>query len=674
MSPFIGSEVWVQPWHSTESIYVQFEQMKQYGMSQARIFLDWRHVEAEQGIYDFSLYDTVFQAAEKNGVGLQVTLMHLNWLPRWRQKAMVSQGCFYNPEPENCKHRDEYVRNVVKRYKDSPAMAAWILANEPRLILPKTEATLKQFRKFLIKQHPDSQELFKLYGTRDVEQIGDVQSDGSADLGMDSQWEFAGELDWAKMETETLMWLLQRTKEIIREEDKLHPITVNPDDISKANLLEGGRDIWRMGEVTDFLGMSCHVAWHSTRFAEDKIHQSVNMFCDMTRSATTHPEEYFQVTELQAGTNYFSGIRPTCPSAKELTRWIWDLVGGGAKGIIYWLLNPRDHGFEGLEWGLNNQAGKASVRTLASRKASDILGSLKILEQAKPLPPEVYLLHDIDSLTLGILESRFAKAGEDKQNPRNTYLVADALCGAYCMLYDMGYRVGFVNGDGVQSLPKDAMLIAPNIYAPNDKTVYNLQQFVKTGGHLFADGLFAVKNPYGNRVEGRIEIMEDIFGGILEDFEVSSETFFMVGEDSAIPGFYLKGTFEELPSRKILARWEDQEAAAIQKGNSTYFATQLFQRYFAKEGNEPELRGFITCFLPKHSGTFLQNPSANLHLRAMDSVIIITNSGSSTIAKIQKEDTNMIYTTLEGKIITDEVEVAENGYQILLVTDDKICR
>lgn len=671
MRPFIGSEVWVQPWHSAESIHIQFEQMKQYGMKYARIFLDWRHVEPVRGSYDFSLYDTVFKAAEKNGIGLQITLMHLNWLPRWRQKEIVRQDVLYDPEPENCKLRDQYVREVVRRYKDSKAASVWILANEPRLQLPKTKANLKHFRKFIAKQHSEPEELYKLYGTRNAEEIGDVKPDGSIELGMDLQWEFAGEIDWAKMETEALLWHLVKTKECIRKEDKQHLITVNPDDISKATPIEGGRDIWRIGNIVDFFGMSCHVAWHSARFAQDRVHQSISMFCDIAKSATSHSEGCFQVTELQAGTNYFSGIRPSSPQPEELTRWIWDLIGGGGKGIIYWLLNPRDHGFEGLEWGLNNQAGTASERTWASKEAGDILDGLNLFEEAKPLLPEVYLLQDIDSMTLGILESRYARVDEDKQNPRNTYLVADALCGAYCMLYDMGYRVGFVNGEGIKSLPEKAMLIAPNVYAPSEETLSNIQNFVEKGGSLLADGLFAAKDPYGNRIEGRTKQMKTLFGSMLMDFEISQDEFATDGVDGTISGFYLKGTFEELPAENVLARWKNQTVAAVQKGKCVYIGTQIFQGYFAKEKTMSEVLKFMQGLLPEHTGVFLKNPSAQLHLRAMDSILIITNSGDKTTAKLQQSGEQTVYATLDEKIVSDEIELAENGYQILIKKFDK---
>jgi len=88
---------------------------------------DWELYQQDKAEY-FARYDRVIESAEKHRVGL---IMSLFWHP-----AAVSdlcdepQGAWGDPESKTIAFAKQYVREVVGRYVDSPAIWAWEFGNE----------------------------------------------------------------------------------------------------------------------------------------------------------------------------------------------------------------------------------------------------------------------------------------------------------------------------------------------------------------------------------------------------------------------------------------------------------------------------------------------------------------------------------------------------------------
>ena len=81
------------------------------------------------------------------------------------------------------------------------------------------------------------------------------------------------------------------------------------------------------------------------------------------------------VTELQAGPTVFTGNRPLNPTSGEIARWLWDGLGNGARGIVYWLWHPRTEGNEAGEWALAGPSGEPTARTRATRAVASVLNA-----------------------------------------------------------------------------------------------------------------------------------------------------------------------------------------------------------------------------------------------------------------------------------------------------------
>ncbi len=652
MKTLLGSQLWLHVWDDDGVIGRQIDDMLACGLNVARVFLPWNQIEPADNQWDFDLFDRLFHLCEEKGMLLAPTLTCALGESRWMDPALQAE--------EADRLRARHAAKIATRYGKSSVLHCWILANEPTLRLPLNPSTVAAFHRYLAKKHPDPAAFTRLYGLPLIENVAQARA------GLGGRWEFAGKVDWAGFEEETLIHRLSLVGNAVKAEDSAHPTTVNPDAIAIASPYSGGRNLWRFGKCVDFLGLSCHVSWHSTRFADDRIHQSVGMFCDMTRSATAASDGAFHVTELQAGPNYFSGQRPMCPTPADIRHWLLEAAGAGATGIIYWLFNARDHGFEGLEWGLNRQDGTPSGRTRATKRVYDELAAAQALGGAKPLPPDVYLLHDVPSMVLGEIEGGVAGGG-GKSDPRTPHLVADALCGAYCMLRDMGYSAGFTDGEGIAKLPADATLIVSNAYAAGLGTAQAVADFAVRGGRVIADGLFAVKDEYGDCNAAARPLLGKLFGGIVEDFGVDLGPIAMRTSCGDVTGFYLKGYFEELPGREILARWPEGEPAAVRFENNAYIGTQFFQGYFAREGKDEAARAFLAPLLPARKAPYPRNPSAQLGMRALGEFLIVWNRGDAAALDIALPAGAALSDAATGERVANPVVLAKDDIRLLAI-------
>ncbi|MBU0660769.1 beta-galactosidase [Patescibacteria group bacterium] len=94
--------------------------------TKVRIAATWKEVEATQGTYDFGDIDWQMDQAEEHGA--KVLLVVGQKAPRWPECHIPSWV------EDTAEEKDQllgYVRAVVERYKDHPALELWQVENEP---------------------------------------------------------------------------------------------------------------------------------------------------------------------------------------------------------------------------------------------------------------------------------------------------------------------------------------------------------------------------------------------------------------------------------------------------------------------------------------------------------------------------------------------------------------
>ncbi len=100
------------------------------GVRHLRLAAHWPMVEPEQSSYNFEELDYQIKKAEE--VGAEVILAVGRRLPRWPECHIPKWATSIDIEQRN-NAQLEYMRQVVERYKNSPAIRYWQIENEPFL-------------------------------------------------------------------------------------------------------------------------------------------------------------------------------------------------------------------------------------------------------------------------------------------------------------------------------------------------------------------------------------------------------------------------------------------------------------------------------------------------------------------------------------------------------------
>jgi beta-galactosidase GanA len=510
----IGTEFFLNRSETRETVFKHFRLMRDHGITIARIFIIWDDIERKPGEWNFEGYDWVYNAAAENGITIAATLCAED-PPGWRNMTAFYHSRTNLNDPEVKRYAGGYLERVVSRYCSHPAQGPWLLMNEPSLKDNFEPSTMQAFGSWLEQRWGSVAELNKKW-FRPLQQFSDVNlSPDQWDPGWTDYYSF---VDWKEFSVENLCQHLRWIKERIRELDPVHPTHLNQPGLTH-NMMAGGQDPWQEGNIVDFLGASVHPAWMFADFEREDAGFLWAYAMDLLASASgARP---WWVTELQSGLTAFTGRRPMNPTAGEMTRWLWDSFGAGAKAVVYWCWHPRTLGNEGGEWGLVSIDGEPSIRAVATRQVADILKRLPVLNQAKPIPPRAAILYNRETMVLSLLDGRTQVRNKRGDEPLRSLL------GCYLALYCAHIPTTFIDIPGLKSgaAKNVEVLYLPYSYALDDLALTAIREFVRNGGTVWADGLTAWKNEYGElrpRIPGGLE---DVFAVEASDIDPVTEPY-----------------------------------------------------------------------------------------------------------------------------------------------------
>lgn len=104
--------------------------LKELKVKNIRIPIYWDDIEKEEGVFDFSIYDYLFDEGEKYGVNFIVSFGRR--VPRWPECHSPAWLGQMN-ETETRKAIMNLTKTVVERYKDRSSVEYWQVENEPFL-------------------------------------------------------------------------------------------------------------------------------------------------------------------------------------------------------------------------------------------------------------------------------------------------------------------------------------------------------------------------------------------------------------------------------------------------------------------------------------------------------------------------------------------------------------
>ena len=469
--------------------------MKETGLTVARMFIIWDHVERRPGEWKFELYDHAYDAAAANGISVLTTLCPED-PPGWMRRTPFWHAKLVLNTPELRQPAEEYLRRVVTHFKDHPAQGPWSLANEPAGLAPQFDAaTLQQFGQWLQRQ----------YGT--VERLNERwfrPQDGFDNISFGPEFlgggwtDYAAVLDWKwfriQQQTDQLAWV----RDQVRRYDTRHLTHANPSALAYNMPGVYGADLWSQKQVLDFAGTTIHASWQLDHHRPADTDLGIAFITDLLRGGSGGAPWW--ITELQAGLSLY-GERPYNPAPAELTRWMWDSIGAGGKGVIFWCWHPRRFGREGGEWGLVNADGSATPRSEAVARVTQALaGPAAFLNRAEPQPARVAILYNRQALVLAAIDERAPREGDR---------VMLSLLGCHRALCERQIPVEFINEDDLRrgAASRYAVLYLPYVYALDDEGVAAVRRYVAEGGTVWADGPLAWKDGQGH-------VRPEILGGL----------------------------------------------------------------------------------------------------------------------------------------------------------------
>lgn len=572
----IGAEYFLNRTDTEATVEKNFQRMHDTGLTLARIFILWDDVERVPGVWDFHRYDWIYDAAARNGIQIAATVCPED-PPGWKGKTSFYQSHLNLNDPSVRAEAADYLQKVVGHYKNHPAQGLWLLMNEPNKY--DTEpATFKAFGNWLQSK----------YGNVDaLNRVWFRQLHGFSEAAITPEQltqyftDYTAVIDWKNFNVDNLIDQLIWVKQQVEAIDPDHPTHFN---VTNPTGDAGGQDVWKEKKVPDILGVSMHAAWSFPPATLESSYGELYAYrLDLIGDASsTHPQKPFWVTELQSGPTIFTGEFPLYTTPEDLTRWMWDSFGAGSRAVIFWLWNPRLSGTEAGEWSLVNLDGEPSNRVSAIKSVADWLHKNPWFAQSRPQPAKVAILYNRESEILMSLDGRTQhRQGE----------VTESLLGCYLALHRAHVATQFVDLDQLKSgaLQQYDVLYMPGSYAIDDDAIAAIKQYVSDGGTLWADGLTAWKDAYGNI---RSEIpggMTDLFGVEATDIYPLQPTHPYSVTQAKEDGGELFRLPLELKGAEVVLRTSDGKPFEIRhaygKGHVCYFGSAVALSYARGENS-----------------------------------------------------------------------------------------
>jgi beta-galactosidase len=537
--------------------------MAETGLTVARIFTLWDQIEHKKGDWDFTRYDWIYDAAAKNGILIANTLCSED-PPGWMRAAPFYHAWHDLSNPNLRPYSEIYLEKVVTHYRSHPSHGVWLLQNEPGIKDASEPFVLREYARWLEEKYGTVAKLNAAWYTQ-LEGFGDA---GFPVEPRTAGWpDYASNLDWRRFRCDHLAGQLRWTHSQVDRHDPGALTHCNPPGLT-GNMPAGGRDMWKLKPAAHFLGASMHASWHFGMFPREDFGVAYAYCCDLIRSVSA-PAPWW-VTELQAGPTVFTGSRPLNPTAGEITRWLWDGIGNGARGIVFWLWHPRTEGNEAGEWALAGANGEDTVRTRATRTVAEALNRHQdFFSVATPVRAASAILYDRDAMLL--------YAVDGWRRPADELMLS--LMGCYKALHRRHLPVDFLDVSELESGKANAyrVLYLPYCYALSAKSAAAIRAFVEQGGTVWADGLVAWKDEEGVTKRLPPGPLSDVFGFALEDIQPEWEPFTLSREDDKAGELWRCLIPPDTPG--ALLNSADGRPVAIQhafgKGRAIYYGTAL---------------------------------------------------------------------------------------------------
>lgn len=483
-----------------------YAQAAKDGMSLFRHWFLWGNIEVAPGTFDWSDYDTHMELGAKYGIKT-IIAEHITFTPEWLHRshshllqiradgstsANVMNGSSATGGSSNgaagsldfnCDEARDYagrfLRELVNRYKDHPAMYGYDVWNECNYPgdIGYGAATQHQFREWLKKKYTDLSTLGRVWRRYSYADWADV-------MAPTVMGPYPECLDWLQFKKDNFYELMQWRIDVIRSLDTRNKITAHGTAASLNNMARGSDD-WLASSKVESYGFT----WVTARKGSDPWKQASAV--DLVRAATRG--KTFWHSEMQGGPLWLQpevigGRKDDCRIARPEDIRIWNLISlaRGARGILYlrWrsLLDGPLFGAFGLYGmdGLPNPRSDAAAKIASWGSAPE----QSMLFQSSPVQGDIGIVV--------VPEAQLFKELMEQAGKGQFY--TKCAWGAYRAFFDNHIQSDWVLIDHIDEYK---VLYLPYPIMLNQETANKLRQWVHGGGTLISEGCPAYFGDHG---------------------------------------------------------------------------------------------------------------------------------------------------------------------------------
>ena len=551
-----------------------YKQASADGMNCLRHWFLWSAIEVAPGKYDWDDYDRQLDLAAKYGLKTIVADV-LCTAPQWafkeypqawveeadrtRRASHYTVACSVGGWPGLCldneevrAHAEQFLRALVTRYRDHPAMGGYDVWNELNHNGDAggcfCAASAVKFREWLAKKYETIHALNKAWYRYSYRDWNDIDPPRTNDPYPDS-------IDWVLFRIDNAMRLFEWRVGIIRELDSTHPVTAHC--IPMGAMREIGPDtypVFQAGRLVDVYGYSggCnHEEWSPLRWQH---------WCkmDMTRSASRGKP--FWAAEMPAGASWrmWSGRdldEGRVVTASDVKLYSLMQFAGGARGVFSPRWRPLLDGWHVGNFGFYDMDGSPTERSKAGGEIAKWANQpiLADLWKAKPVPGDVGILV--------VPESQIhCYATHD-----STEFYYRSISGAYQGFLFNNIQADFVPIDDIDSGPN--LLYLPYPVMLSAKTAETIKTWVARGGQLISEGCPAYFGNLGRAGEHQPNYgLDELFGVKQQDVQFTPDLLEKLQLKMAAGyrvrgGVYLQSYLTT--TGMVAGRFEDGRVAAV---------------------------------------------------------------------------------------------------------------
>jgi beta-galactosidase len=496
-------EQWPQEiWHDDVRL------MREAGVTMVSLgIFAWSRIQPAEGVFDFEWLDTVIELLHEGGIAVDLatataspppwaTAAYPQMLPQDENGATYWPGSrqqFAPSSPEYRRLAAELVTAIANRYAKHPAVVLWHVNNEYgcHLNYDYSENAAVAFRAWLLAKYETVDTLNAAWGTDFWSQrytsFDEIVPPRKAPYSRNP----AGELDFKRFTSDTLLELFLMEKRIIREAGATQPVTTNFMGAFPP------ADYWRWAREMDVITDDCYPdpndpqSFRAAAFARD-----------LMRSLKPHTPWLL----MEQATNALNWRPTNAPKAPgQMAALSMQAIARGADGIMFFQWRQSRAGSEKFHSAMLPQAG---TRTRTWREVVEFGAELA------ELPPLPAGSRDAHVAIVFDWQNWWALGNPDHP------VVLDYLALVqrwYSAIHRQHVQVDLVQP--TSDLAGYRVVIAPQLYLLTTEGAYNLLAFANSGGHLLVTAFSdLVDENDAFRDGGYLTQLRSALGIWLEDF------------------------------------------------------------------------------------------------------------------------------------------------------------